>query len=180
MTNHLARKPAETLEPGSPPNAIDARDFRSALGSYTTGVTVVTARSPGGQYAGLTCNSFAAVSLNPALVLWSLRVHSPSMAIFQEASHFAVNVLGVAQSDLAAHFARPAPDKFANVEWNAGLGGAPILSGCVANFQCRNSNRYYGGDHVIFLGAVESYAYTSDEPLICSRSKLGTFVPLLS
>ncbi len=180
MTHNPVRKTTEPQELDAHAQAIDARDFRTALGSFATGVTIVTALAPAGRYAGLTCNSFAAVSLNPALVLWSLRVHSPSMPVFQEASHFAVNVLGQSQSALAAHFGRPADDKFMGLEWEPGLGGAPILAGCVAHFQCRNSQRYYGGDHVIFLGAVEAYAHTRDEPLLFSRGEFGTFLPGIS
>jgi flavin reductase (DIM6/NTAB) family NADH-FMN oxidoreductase RutF len=154
---------------------IDPRDFRAALGCFGTGVTVITAVTPDGRRAGLTANSFASVSLNPPLVLWSLVVHSPSMAIFQEASHFAINVLGSHQAALALQFARHSEDKFAGVDWTPGLGGAPLLADTVAQFQCRTADRYYGGDHVIFLGAVESYAYDQREPLMCSRGTFGTF-----
>jgi flavin reductase (DIM6/NTAB) family NADH-FMN oxidoreductase RutF len=154
---------------------IDPRDFRQALGCFGTGVTVITAVTADGRRAGLTANSFASVSLNPPLVLWSLVVHSPSMSIFQEASHFAINVLGSHQAALALQFARPSEDKFANVDWTPGLGGAPVLADTVAHFQCRTADRYYGGDHVIFLGAVESYAHDQREPLMCSRGTFGIF-----
>jgi flavin reductase (DIM6/NTAB) family NADH-FMN oxidoreductase RutF len=168
------------LDPGdelsSNSSAIDPRDFRSALGAYATGVTVIAAASADGRLAGLTCNSFASVSLNPPLVLWSLGAFSPSMDIFQNASHFSVNVLGVSQRDLATRFATPAEDKFAGVRWTAGLGGAPVLADTVATFQCRSADRYYGGDHVIFLGAVEAYAYNRDESLLFSRGQFGHFV----
>lgn len=154
---------------------IDPRDFRQALGCFGTGVTIITAVTADGRRAGLTANSFASVSLNPPLVLWSLVVHSPSMSIFQEASHFVINVLGSHQAALALQFARPSEDKFANVDWAPGLGGAPVLADTVAHFQCRTADRYYGGDHVIFLGAVESYAYDQREPLMCSRGAFGIF-----
>ena len=158
-------------------SSIDPRDFRNALGSYATGVTVITAATPDGKQAGLTCNSFASVSLNPPLVLWSLVIYSPSMSIFQEASHFSVNVLGASQQALAIQFATRAEDKFAGVKWEPGLGGAPVLADAVATFQCRAADRYYGGDHVIFLGAVESYAYNRAEPLLFARGNFGRFVP---
>lgn len=162
-------------QPGSNAPAIDARDFRTALGSFATGVTIITAKSTDGLLVGLTCNSFASVSLNPAMVLWSLGIHSPSMAVFQEASHFTVNVLGASQSALANQFARSGTEKFSGVAWHPGLGGAPVLEGCVAHFQCRNASRYYGGDHAIFLGAVEAYAHTHDEPLLFVRGGFGRF-----
>lgn len=163
-------------ELSSDSSSIDPRDFRNALGSFATGVTVITAAAPDGRQAGLTCNSFASVSLNPPLVLWSLVIYSPSMSIFQDASHFSVNVLGASQQALATQFATRAEDKFAGVKWEPGLGGAPVLADVVATFQCRTADRYYGGDHVIFLGAVESYAYNQAEPLLFARGSFGRFV----
>jgi flavin reductase (DIM6/NTAB) family NADH-FMN oxidoreductase RutF len=157
-------------------SAIDPRDFRNALGTYATGVTIVTAMSPDGTPYGVTCNSFASVSLNPPLVLWSLGMFSQGLAIFQNASHFAVNVLGASQQALASQFAKSAGDKFAGVNWTPGLGSAPVLADVVANFQCRAANRYYGGDHVIFLGAVEAYGYNREEPLLFARGGFGRFL----
>ena len=164
-------------ELSSDSSSIDPRDFRNALGSYATGVTVITAATPDGKQAGLTCNSFASVSLNPPLVLWSLVIYSPSMSIFQNASHFAVNVLGASQQALAMQFATRAEDKFAGLSWEPGLGNAPVLADAVATFQCRSADRYYGGDHVIFLGAVEAYAYNRAEPLLFACGNFGHFVP---
>src|SRR3954447_9205170 len=129
---HPNPDPATELASGSSP--INARDFRNALGSYATGVTIITAADADGKPVGLTCNSFTSVSLNPPLVLWSLIIYSQSMSVFQHASHFAVNVLGTAQQDLAAKFAVSSADKFAGVKWKPGLGGAPVLAGSVANF----------------------------------------------
>ena len=163
--------PANELASGH--SLIDPRDFRNALGTYATGVTVITAAGSDGKPYGLTCNSFASVSLNPPLVLWSLVIYSQSMGIFQNASHFAVNVLGASQQALASKFAKSSEDKFAGVDWTPGLGNAPILADSVANFQCRAADRYYGGDHVIFLGAVEAYAYNRDEPLLFARGGYG-------
>jgi flavin reductase (DIM6/NTAB) family NADH-FMN oxidoreductase RutF len=156
---------------------LDGRDFRKALGSYGTGVTIVTAAAEDGRPVGLTCNSFASVSLNPPLVLWSLLVYSQSMSVFQNASHFAVNVLAADQQGLAARFAASMADKFVGTDWRSGLGGAPLLAGTVATFQCRTADRYYGGDHIIFLGAVESYAYNDTEPLLFTRGEFGRFSP---
>jgi flavin reductase (DIM6/NTAB) family NADH-FMN oxidoreductase RutF len=102
---------------------------------------------------------------------------SQALTVFQNASHFAVNVLGASQLELAAKFARSSEDKFAGVEWSPGLGNAPLLADSVANFQCRAANRYYGGDHVIFLGAVEAYTYNRKEPLLFARGGYGQFLP---
>ncbi len=169
--------PDPANELASDNSLIDPRDFRNALGTYATGVTVITAAAADGKPYGLTCNSFASVSLNPPLVLWSLGIFSLGMSIFQNASHFTVNVLGASQQALATQFATSAGEKFAGVEWTPGLGNAPILANCVANFQCRAANRYYGGDHVIFLGAVEAYAYNRQEPLLFAHGGFGRFLP---
>ena len=166
--------PANELASGSSP--IDPRDFRNALGTYATGVTIITAMAGDGKPYGLTCNSFASVSLNPPLVLWSLGMYSQGLPIFQNASHFAVNVLGTSQQALAAQFAKASVDKFTGVAWKLGIGGAPLLADRVACFQCRAANRYYGGDHVIFLGAVEAYSYNGKEPLLFARGGYGRFL----
>ena len=163
--------------PASDYRRLDPLDFRAALGAFATGVTVIAAALPDGRRAGLTVNSFASVSLAPPLVLWSLSLHSQSLTIFQEASHFAVNVLGRHQADLALKFARGGVDRFAGVAHSAGLGGAPLIADCVARFECRNAMRHYGGDHVIFLGAVEAYAHDARPPLLFSRGKFGGFAP---
>jgi flavin reductase (DIM6/NTAB) family NADH-FMN oxidoreductase RutF len=168
--------PDPANELASDHSPIDPRDFRNALGSFATGVTVITAAAADGKPIGLTCNSFASVSLNPPLVLWSLVIYSSNLSVFQDASHFAVNVLGASQRAMSTQFATPSDNKFAGVDWTPGLGGAPILAGCVANFQCRSAGRYYGGDHVIFLGAVEAYAYNRDEPLLFAQGGYGRFI----
>src|SRR5476651_537221 len=121
--------PANELASDASP--IDPRDFRNALGTYATGVTIITASAADGKPYGLTCNSFASVSLNPPLVLWSLGMFSQALNTFQNASHFTVNVLGASQQALAAKFAKSAEDKFVGVEWTPGLGQAPVLAGCV-------------------------------------------------
>jgi flavin reductase (DIM6/NTAB) family NADH-FMN oxidoreductase RutF len=177
--NDLPKQPAvpdPANELASDNSPIDPRDFRSALGTYATGVTIITAAAPDGKPYGLTCNSFASVSLYPPLVLWSLVVYSSSLTIFQNASHFTVNVLGVSQQALASKFAKSSDDKFTGVDWTPGLGNAPVLAESVANFQCRSVNRYYGGDHVIFLGAVEAYTYNAKEPLLFARGAFGRFL----
>ena len=168
--------PANELSSDHSP--IDPREFRNALGTYATGVTIITAMTADGKPYGLTCNSFASVSLNPPLVLWSLGKFSQGLPIFQNASHFAVNVLGASQQALATQFAKPSTDKFAGVAWTPGLGSAPLLAGSVAHFQCRAASRYYGGDHVIFLGRVERYAHTPKPTLMFCHGRYMRGRPL--
>src|SRR3954454_21146573 len=174
--NDLPKQPAVSdpaNELASDSSPLDPRDFRNALGSYGTGVTIITAKPADGKLYGITCNSFPPFSLNPPLVLWSRGVYSSSLTVFQNASHFTVHVLGTSQQALANKFANSSEDKFADVDWTPGLGNAPVLAESVANFQCRSVNRYYGGDHVIFLGAVEAYTYSAKEPLLFARGGYG-------
>src|ERR1700709_545302 len=94
-------------------SAIDPRDFRNALGTFATGVTIVTAMAADGKPHGVTCNSFASVSLNRRLVLCALGLFSQGRSVFQNASHFTVNVLAASQQELASQFAKSSGDKFA-------------------------------------------------------------------
>ena len=140
--------------------------LRAALGRFATGVTIITCAGPDGTAVGLTANSFCALSLDPPLVLWSLRRVSPSLAAFDAAPHFAVNVLAETQVDLSRRFASPVPDKFAEGAWGAGLGGAPVLAGCAAVFECEVASRQVAGDHVLYIGRVLRLADLSVAPLL--------------
>lgn len=133
---------------------IDPRALRNALGRFATGVTIVSCLDAAGQSIGLTANSFNALSLTPPLVLWSLRESSPSLPAFMAARHFAVNVLTEAQLELARRFATPTADKFAEGVWSPGHGGAPVLSGCAAVFECESVSHQVTGDHQLFIGRV--------------------------
>lgn len=161
-------------------NSADTLSLRQALGEYATGVAVVTARGSGeqgGQMVGLTVNSFASVSLDPPLVLWSLGLNSPSLAAFQSASHFAVNVLAANQTAISNQFAQPKTDKFAGIDYKVGAGGTALLPDCCAWFECRVETQYEGGDHVIFIGRVEQFRRaTGDDarpPLLFHRGAYG-------
>ena len=150
---------------GLPPPAPLA--LRAALGRFATGVTIITCAGPGGSPVGLTANSFSALSLDPPLVLWSLRQVSGSLAAFEASPYFAVNVLAESQVDLSRRFAASAmADKFAQGAWSAGLGGAPVLAGCAAVFECEVASRQVAGDHVLFIGRVLRLADLSVAPLL--------------
>ncbi len=141
-------------------------ELRQALGRFVTGVTIVTCRDEHGAPVGLTANSFNALSLDPPLVLWSLRQASSTIGAFSAASHFAVNVLAADQVDLSRRFARPSSAKFDAGEWSDGQGGAPLLAGCVAVFECRRRSHHAAGDHVLFIGEVERIGGSSATPLV--------------
>jgi flavin reductase (DIM6/NTAB) family NADH-FMN oxidoreductase RutF len=158
--------------------AVDERHLRNALGRFVTGVTVITTRGAGGKLEGLTANSFSAVSLEPPLVLWSLKDTASSLPSFEVATHFAVNVLGAWQYALAQHFATRSEDKFKTVVHAPGLGGCPLLFGALATFECTRETSVAGGDHVVFFGRIQRASYRDGEPLIFHGGKYGTPSPL--
>ena len=162
----------------TPPN-FSQTEFRSALGMFATGVTIVTARARDGTLVGLTANSFNSVSMTPPLVLWSLSRLAGSMAAFSAGSHYAINILGADQQDLAKQFAARDGDRFAGVRFSEGAGGAPLLEGTAATFECYNRSRYEEGDHVIFVGEVERCRYqTGASPLLFHGGKFYAEHPL--
>ena len=144
----------------------DARALRHALGRFATGVTIVTTVDARGAPVGLTANSFNSLSLDPPLVLWSLRRSSPSVGAFTEARHFAVNVLGEAQLELSRRFAASGDDKFAEGLWSNGAGGVPLLGGCAAVFECERVSQQEAGDHVLFIGRVLALSEAPVPPLL--------------
>jgi flavin reductase (DIM6/NTAB) family NADH-FMN oxidoreductase RutF len=153
--------------------------FRSALGMFATGVTIVTARTADGDLVGLTANSFNSVSLEPPLVLWSLSRSAASMVALSTGSHYAINILAADQKALAERFASKREDRWEGVEFSDGLCGAPLLSGTIATFECFNRSRYEEGDHVIFVGEVERCAHRPGvPPLLFHGGKFYTEHPL--
>jgi len=143
-----------------------ARRYRSALGAFATGVTIVTTRDGEGRDIGLTANSFNSVSLDPPMVLWSLAKSARSLSAFLAAPHFAVHVLAADQEELSLRFATRGSEKFAGLAIERGAAQVPLLRGCSARFQCRTAFRHEGGDHVIFVGAVEAFDHSDRPPLV--------------
>lgn len=143
----------------------DAKAFRSALGAFATGVTIVTTRDQEGNDIGLTANSFNSVSLEPPMVLWSLDKNALSLKAFSEAPYFAVHILSEDQQALSDCFARKGEDKFFGLDVKRGPGDIPLLSGCSALFECSTAFQYEGGDHEIFVGKVENFENFDRPPL---------------
>ena len=123
------------------PPSFSPREFRSALGAFATGVTIVTARTRAGELVGFTANSFNSVSLDPPLVLWSLSRQARSMAALSKGSHYAINVLAADQRPLAELFASKGVDRWTGVDFIDGVAGAPLLGGATASFECFNRSR---------------------------------------
>lgn len=156
------------VESGTPSANVGA--FRRTLGEFATGVAVITTSVDGVAY-GMTSNSFASVSLDPPLVLWSIRRESQSFAAFEGCKHFTVNVLADDQIALSQHFAKSGPDKFKSVAHARGRGEAPLLHDIAAALECRRTCAYEGGDHLILLGEVEMFSRYDRAPLLFSKGR---------
>lgn len=169
----------KTLPRQAQPPSFSTQEFRSALGMFATGVTVVTARTATGELVGLTANSFNSVSLSPPLVLWSLSRNAASMDVFRTGTHYAISILNADQQQLAMKFATQGVDRFQGVGFDVGVGGAPLLHGAVATFECFNRSRYEEGDHIIFVGEVERCRHHSGaSPLLFHGGKFYAEHPL--
>ncbi len=155
----------------------DQTAFRNALGTFVTGVTIVTARDGAGDPVGLTANSFNSVSLDPPMVLWSLALDSASLPAFRDAESWAVHILAADQQAMSDLFARRGEDKFGGLEAIDGPEGAPLIEGCAARFGCTARFEYEGGDHAIFLGEVVDFGRSEAEPLIYHGGRYGRVMP---
>lgn len=153
--------------PASKPD-FDASFFRTALGRFATGVTVITGTDAAGTPIGLTISSFNSVSLNPPLVLWSLSRTSASLPAFMNCERYVVNVLAADQLPLAERFARGStPERFTGLHVDRAPGGTLKLGQeCAAWFECYNRSRYEEGDHVIMVGQVEHCGHSGALPLV--------------
>jgi 3-hydroxy-9,10-secoandrosta-1,3,5(10)-triene-9,17-dione monooxygenase reductase component len=146
--------------------AIEAGEFRKALGSFTTGVTVVTTRGTDNNDIGLTANSFNSVSIEPPMILWSLGKNAFSMPQFRAAEYFAVHILSEDQEAISGQFAKRGVDKFAGVDIERGPNDVPLLKHCAARFVCKTAHQYEGGDHIIFVGEVIEFTHWERLPLL--------------
>lgn len=160
-------------EPGR--SASHHRELRRTLGSFATGVTVVTTLDDTGRPRGMTANSFTSVSLDPPLILVCVAKAAPICAAFQSAAGFGVNILSESQRDLSQRFATPMSNRFAGLSWRRGQVGAPLLDGSLAFLDCRMRERIEAGDHLILLGQVEDFGRTEQPPLVFCR---GAYVPV--
>ena len=115
-------------------SAFTGRQFRDALAQFATGVAVICAPGPHSRFVGLTANSFNSVSLDPPLIVWSLNRGATSLAAFEKAERYAINVLAHDQVELARRFSRSHIDRFEGVPFALGAAGAPLIAGCVAWF----------------------------------------------
>lgn len=151
------------LEEGDP--ATDGRLFRRCLGEWGTGIAIITTEHEGRKFA-VTVNSFASVSLDPPLLLWSINKTSRSRPAFEAASGFVVNILARDQMDLSRHFSSSVEDKFATVSVSQGVTGFPMIDGALAQFECHVDAMHEGGDHIIMVGRVVHARRYRTDPLM--------------
>ncbi|HYG26188.1 MAG TPA: flavin reductase family protein [Caulobacteraceae bacterium] len=150
--------------------AADARALRDAFGCFTTGVTVVTTRRADGTPVGFTANSFASVSLEPPLALVCVDLAAKSLPALEQAGAFAVNVLHADQRDIARRFTRKEGDRFEGTPFKTWETGAPVLDGCMANFECETHQAFDAGDHRVFVGRIRKVRIDPDhQPLVFLR-----------
>jgi flavin reductase (DIM6/NTAB) family NADH-FMN oxidoreductase RutF len=155
--------------------AIDSRAFRDALGRFATGITVITIPTRDGPM-GFTANSFASVSLDPPLVLWSPARSAARFPFYAAARHYAIHVLGAEQSDLSGRFVRGGTG-FDGLAHETGAHEVPILPQALARFDCLQVATHDGGDHLIIVGRVLHAAARDGQPLIFSQGGYGRFTP---
>ena len=153
--------------------AFDSGEFRRALGSFLTGVTIVTTIGAEGEPRGFTANSFTSVSLEPPLVLVCIAKKALGHSAFSTSKGFAINILSESQKPHSGIFASKAADKFAAVAWQPGQTGNPLIDGSVAVFDCDMQQLVDAGDHSILIGRVRDFSHNGAQPLGYCR---GTYV----
>lgn len=171
-------RPGETIHLESPAAESAARRFRDVLGRFATGVAVVTTTGEQGP-VGLTVQSFASVSLDPQLVLFSIARTARSWPVIERVGTFCVNLLAGDQEQLAITMASRGVDKFAGVEWSpTERTGSPRIHGCLGFVDCRTEAVYDAGDHVLVLGRVLDLEHSDDDSaLLFYRGQYGVAEP---
>jgi 3-hydroxy-9,10-secoandrosta-1,3,5(10)-triene-9,17-dione monooxygenase reductase component len=156
-------------------SGLDQARFREVLGHFATGITIVTATDEG-EPVGFSCQSFAALSLDPPMVILAPSKNSTSWPRIARAGSFCVNILGEHQEAVCRAFAISGGDKFDGVEWSPGVTGAPLIVGSLAAVECTLGAIYEGGDHELVTGHVVNMEIGDGSPLLFYRSGFGRFV----
>jgi 3-hydroxy-9,10-secoandrosta-1,3,5(10)-triene-9,17-dione monooxygenase reductase component len=155
-------------------SGFDQARFREVLGHFATGITIVTATEEGVP-VGFSCQSFAALSLDPPMVILAPAKTSTSWPRIARAGAFCVNILGEHQEAVCRAFAVSGGDKFDGVEWTPGVTGAPLIAGSLATVECTLGTIHEGGDHELVTGHVVDMEVGEGLPLIFYRSGFGRF-----
>jgi len=144
----------------------EAKKLRQALGTFATGVTVVTTTDTDGTPRGFTANSFTSVSLAPPLILVCLAKEAATCPVFSASRHFCVNVLGENQQGVSVLFSSAEQNRFANIDWHSGVHGCPLIDDVVSWFECETHEVVDGGDHIILLGRIVDHDFNNKSPLV--------------
>ena len=155
---------------------IDKHLFLRVMGSFATGVAVVTVASKLGELRGFTASAVSSLSLEPRMLLVCVNEHSTTLDILKEAGTFALNIMSSTQQEIAQQFATRAGDRFAGIKWRPGPEtGAPIIDGSLAYAECRLVDTCKGGDHIIVMGEIIAADAHEAEPLLYFRGRYGTY-----
>jgi flavin reductase (DIM6/NTAB) family NADH-FMN oxidoreductase RutF len=148
--------------------------FKQALGNYPTGVTIITTTTEEGTPVGLTVNSFASVSLDPLMVLWSIDHKVSSLETFKNRGKFAIHILAGEQQELCSTFASKNVDRFSKCNWSLSERELPIIEGVFAVLECETHQAVEAGDHTILIGNVMNISIDeSKDPMLYHRRKFG-------
>jgi flavin reductase (DIM6/NTAB) family NADH-FMN oxidoreductase RutF len=151
--------------------AFPAQELRRVMGTFATGVTVITTCDRHGTPYGLTANAVTSVSLDPPLLLICIDKKAESHPHFLDSKLFVVNILAEHQEALSRRFATSGGDKFSGIEHRPGRLGPPVLAGTLGHVECRIVDTHDAGDHVIHLGAVEHAEASDGRSLLFFRGK---------
>ncbi|GGG62026.1 flavin reductase family protein [Paenibacillus radicis (ex Gao et al. 2016)] len=153
---------------------MDAMNWRSTMGKFATGVTVITTVDEAGNPLGMTANAFTSLSLDPPMVLICVDNKSDTLTKLLASNKYGVNILADHQEPLSRAFARKGgSEKFEGIAYSTGETGVPVLSGCLVSVECIVKEAVQGGDHMILLGeGVRIHEEASvTEPLLFYRGK---------
>lgn len=148
---------------------IDPALFRSVLGRFASGVTVITARDPNDTDHGMTASAFCSLSLEPTLVLVCIERNTVMHEVLSTATHFAANILASGQESVSRRFSERIEDRFDGIGYTRGITGVALLEGILAYLECEIVARHEGGDHTIVVGEVMAAAAYAERPLLYYR-----------
>ncbi|MFR0673241.1 flavin reductase family protein [Enterobacterales bacterium AW_CKDN230030176-1A_HGKHYDSX7] len=154
--------------------------YKDVMGSFPSGVTIVTTLGADGGIVGITASAFSALSIDPALVLFCPNYSSDTYPVLRDSKSFAIHLLSAGQTREAYAFAGKGKDKANGIDWQLSERGNPILPNATAVIECELWREYDGGDHAIIVGAVK-HLILPDEPvppMLYHKGKLGALPPL--
>ena len=155
-------------------NADYKNNFKEIMGSYPTGVTVITTSNEEGEPFGMTVNSFSSVSMDPLMILWSVRKDATEFNAFVHAEKFAVNILDGDNIEIGNRFAsKDKSNRFNQTNWHLSANGIPVLNEVYAVLECETVQKVEAGDHIVLIGQVLDLKKLSDTPMLYYKREMG-------